>query len=71
MSKEITINPHIWAKAINILEEKNRQRRYINTCINAGICPICGSDLVEYEKMWGLTAYKCSKTSCDYKYPEK
>jgi tRNA(Ile2) C34 agmatinyltransferase TiaS len=58
------VNDEIYAKAKRIIEERNKSRAYIQTCLEAGICPICGDALISKDGQ-ATTDYKC--TSCEYR----
>ena len=38
------VNPDIYTQAKTIIKEKTYLQMYINTCIEARICPECGED---------------------------
>jgi len=53
-------------KADKILKERKDKERYDITCINAGICPICGSD--NFSKIHIINLYKCHCGKCKIEF---
>lgn len=58
------INNDIYIKAKKIIEERENAQTYVRTCLEAGICPICGDTLISKDGQ-ATTDYKC--TSCEYR----
>jgi len=58
------VNNDIYIKAKRIIEERNNSKAYIRTCLEAGICPVCGETLISRDGE-ATTNYKC--TACEYK----
>jgi len=69
---EIQINNEIQKKAKSIIADKEAQiqqekdkSKYIDTCINANICPVCGDELTK------RTVTKEEKNQFNYDYYEE
>ena len=43
----IKYNPEIADKALAIIAERNKRNKYVELCIEARVCPICGGDLYQ------------------------
>lgn len=66
------INKEIYIKATTILadreqklKEEQLQREYIDTCIEAGICPDCGKP-IRVEEKYDQTIITCSANILHY-----
>lgn len=72
----IILNAAINAKALQILKEREEREKayralveYIERCVEANICPVCGEPLRRYSKIknsWHSNYAACSKSSEHY-----
>ena len=60
--------PEIFKKAQEIIKNREEEQQHLNICLQANICPECGSALIltDSEEYYNLEIKKC--ISCKFTY---